>query len=176
MVICRLYAVFLPRYSVCARAKEAMFLYVTDHDDLWELQDIDKVDNITNEFWEHYARCNSVLKSMAAVVLPSLIKGAGYMLIYASCQMGQPLLLRALVNSIQNKSFEGLYYALGLFALTAIASLANQHHLHHAFRYAVRVNYLDYLSIYTQLPSALDIVDVAFDYERSSSHWCTAMR
>lgn len=106
-----------------------------DHDDLWELQDLDKVDNITADFWENYARCNSVLRSMIAVIRPSLLKGAGYMLIYSSCQMGQPLLLRSLVNSIQNQAFDGLYYALALFVITAIASFTNQRHLHHAFRY-----------------------------------------
>jgi hypothetical protein len=62
------------------------------------------------------------------------------MFIYAVCQCCQPLLLRELVNQITAKKFEGLYFALLLTCVTALASFANQRHLHHAFRYVLALS------------------------------------
>lgn len=64
-----------------------------------------------------------------------LLKGAFYMLIYTTCQTCQPLLLRQLVNSISDLEFDGLYYALALWATVTLAAFANQRHLHHVFKY-----------------------------------------
>jgi hypothetical protein len=74
------------------------------------------------------------MRGAACLIRRPVLKGAAFMFVYAVCQCCQPLLLRELVNEISAQRFEGLYYALGLTAVTTVASFANQRHLHHAFR------------------------------------------
>lgn len=69
-----------------------------------------------------------------------LMWGAMYMFLYVVCQMSQPLLLRHLVMSVSEDTFNGLYYALGLCGVTVLGAFANQKHLHHAFRCVITLH------------------------------------
>jgi hypothetical protein len=50
------------------RRLKFFFFLITDHADLWDLDDIDRVDNLTARFWEFHNVNKSVLKSMFMVI------------------------------------------------------------------------------------------------------------
>lgn len=75
----------------------------------------------------------SPMHSMCLLIQNELLLSAGYYLVYATAQVANPLLLRALVNSIVDNTGGGGWFALALFVSGSFSAFSNQHHYHLAF-------------------------------------------
>jgi hypothetical protein len=70
---------------------------------------------------------------------PALVPSAALMAVYSFAQLSEPLIVREIVKSIQNKTVAGAYYCVALFIVSIFGAFCNQYHLHLAYRTGQRM-------------------------------------
>ena len=58
---------------------------------------------------------------------------AGLACFYMAMQVTSPLMIKGLIESLENDTNDGLYYTFGLFGCLVLASIANQHNQNHLY-------------------------------------------
>ena len=72
----------------------------------------------------------ALLPLLLRTVRRDLLLSAGLMLLYSAAQLGQPLVLRALVQSVQAEDDAGLWLSFVTLALGLLSAVGNHGHMH----------------------------------------------
>jgi ATP-binding cassette subfamily C (CFTR/MRP) protein 1 len=97
-------------------------------DDVWPLAPEEKANYLFTAY--HDAKGQTILSRMFSVSFRLLIKDAFMTLIFVAGRIADPILLRLLVASLEQQSFIGLYYGIGLYVVGVLTAFGNHHHLH----------------------------------------------
>ena len=107
-------------------------------DDLIDLPDHCLAENVKEKFWKYcdHKIGNSNWKVLIAIYMSSfkeLRMSALFMFIYSTTQLINPILLKELINSVNERQFYGIYIAIGFLVNGLVAAYSNQLQIHYSF-------------------------------------------
>lgn len=124
---------------------------------VWELDDEERSASLHREFERVRALRKpgeSVFWTLLALSRPTLLVSAAFMAVYVACQLAMPLLLRAIVSSVDQGSDDALNWAIALFGASLLGAVANQQQFHRQFRMGQRLRALVISIVYRRALSA----------------------
>eukprot|EP00760_Papus_ankaliazontas_P009915 PhM_4_TR14158/c0_g1_i12/m.51510/K05673/ABCC4; ATP-binding cassette, subfamily C (CFTR/MRP), member 4 len=101
-------------------------------DNLWEIPDEDRVQEIVKIFDHHRHRSASrkaFYHPLYMCARRHILIGGFFMLLKVVCDTFIPVLVREIIAQIRDSSFDGLYYVLGMFGVALVGQMSHQLHL-----------------------------------------------
>lgn len=105
-------------------------------DDIWSLKQESEAEKLLHEYDGCYAALGegaTMWKTFLRIHRRKWFLSAFFMLGYVIFNLASPIIFRYFLVSLKTDSYEGIYYAVGIFVCTLLATLFQNQSLHHVF-------------------------------------------